>query len=434
MRQYLQLGPEIKPGYREILASHLWRVAPNLPASKGEFVPLRGTFSEAKHVVSDYCWADGKLALKSPILKEVREAQRVTTKAKGITWGGMGFGYGGSFKWFNYAVVRELLKLGVPTKALSWGSSDKSFDLPRIVSKEDIRGTIAILNARRRVPADVFQRTERLSSALMGYFQCEGTLVAGWLLDFFKHFDAMLATSTATKQAIIDSGITCPVHVFGHGIDPEQFPMIDRPVGRKPYTFIHLADVQARKGTDILIEAFKAIPRRDIRLHIKAQWENPESKTYRKQTANDPRIVWDFKSYPPMELKTLLAEMDCGVFPSRAEGFGMPKLECEATGLPCIATDAFGYKDTSVPNATIPLNVKRWTPSACDRGNQAEPDKDHLTNLMTRCVDNPAWAKTCGLAAGRNAHARWKWSDKISELLPFLKNYGLDLPTAQASR
>jgi glycosyltransferase involved in cell wall biosynthesis len=434
MRQYLQLGPEIKPGHKEILATHIWRVAPELPASRGEFVPLRGTFSGARHIVSDYCWADGKLALKGPILKEIREDKRKAGKARGITWGGMGFGYGGSFKWFNYVIARELLKLGIPTKTISWGNSDKVADLPRVMAREEIEGTISILNARRRVPAEVFQKTERLSHALMGYFQCEGTLVAGWLLDFFKHFDAMLATSNATKEAIVNSGITCPVHVFGHGIDPEQFPLIDRPVDRKPYTFIHLADVQARKGTDVLIEAFKAVPRKNSRLYIKAQWENPESKDYRKRTANDPRIVWDFKSYPPMELKTLLAGMDCGVFPSRAEGFGMPKLECEATGLPCIATDAFGYKDTSVPNGTLLLKVKSWPPSSCDGGVQAEPDKDHLIDLMTRCVDNPTWAKTCGQVAGKNAHAFWKWSDKLAELLPFLNKYGLDLPTARASR
>jgi len=117
--------------------------------------------------------------------------------------------------------------------------------------------------------------------------------------------------------------------------------------------------------------------------------------------------------------------MDCGVFPSRAEGFGLPKLECEATGLPCIATDAFGYKDTSIPTGTIMLKVKDWIPSYCDSGNQAEPDVAHLIELMKFVVSNREWAKERGDAASRNAHAKWKWSDKIAELLPVLKTYGL---------
>jgi len=352
MRQFLQLGAEIRPGVKEIKSTHLWRVQPDASQLRGEFVPLRGTYAGLRNLANDYCWAGDKIELKAPILKEIREAKRQVHPAKGITWGGMGFGYGGSFKWFNYAVVRELLAANVPVKALSWGTIDKDVKFSRAYHAEDMEDTITILNVRRRVPADPFHKASRASHALLGYFQCEGTLPARWLMDFFKHFDGMLATSESTKKAIEDSGLNCPVHVFGHGIDPAQFPYIERPKDRSPFTFIHFADVQARKGTDLLIRAFKAIKRNDIRLYMKAQWENPESKDYRKQTADDPRIIWDFKSYPPMELKDLLANMDCGVFPSRAEGFGLPKLECEATGLPCIATDAFGYKDTSIPTGT----------------------------------------------------------------------------------
>jgi glycosyltransferase involved in cell wall biosynthesis len=395
---------------------------------RGDFVFLKGTYAGLRNLVNDYCYREGKIELKAPLMKEVRAARRLTQKVRGLTWGGLGFGYGGSFKWFNYAVVRELLAAKIPVKMLSWGKVDGDVTFPRAHMTEDIDRTITILNARRRVPPEPFHKAERLSHALMGYFQCEGTLPARWLMDFFKHFDAMLATSEATKKAIIDSGLTCPVHVFGHGIDPEQFPRIDRPLDRKPFTFFHFADVQARKGTDLLLEAMRRIKRQDIRLYMKAQWENPESKEYRKKTATDPRIVWDFKSYPPMELKGLLAEMDCGVFPSRAEGFGLPKLECEATGLPCIATDAFGYKDTSIPNGTLPLKVAKWIPSSCDAGDQAEPDLDHLVHLMELCASSREMARDRGIAASANAHARWKWQDKIAELLPFLKTFGLEVP------
>lgn len=424
MKQFVQLGPEVKPGVREIVAVHTWRLMPDHLSRKGDFHQLPGEYSALQNLVTDYCYfQDGKVERKAPLLKAVRGANRSSGPASSITWGAMGFGYGSSFMWFNYAVIRELVKHGIPVKALAWGKSD-GVELPRLRSDDDIKNSIVILNVRRRVPPNPFQKCCRLAHSIFGYFQCEGTLAPNWLVDFSRHFDVMLATSTATKQALEDSGVKSPIHIFGHGIDPAQFPFVDRPVNRKPYTFFHFADVQWRKGTDVLLEAFKALPRNDIRLYIKAQWENPESKVYRKKTANDPRIVWDFKRYKPEELSALVARMDCGIFPSRGEGFGMPKLECEATGLPCIATNAFGYSDTSTPNGTLLLDVKEWVPARVDFGKQAEPSLDHLIALMSRCADNPEWAKECGRLSGLNAHSRWKWSDKIGELLATLRVYG----------
>jgi hypothetical protein len=55
----------------------------------------------------------------------------------------------------------------------------------------------------------------------------------------------------------------------------------------------------------------------------------------------------------------------------------------------------------------------------------AEPDGDHLLALMNQCAGDPEWAKQRGQVASRNAHAYWKWSDKIAELRIILRLYGL---------
>lgn len=432
MRKFVRLGGQIKEGVREIVSIHAWNVRPSGIERSGEFVEVSGEFLNVRNLALDYCYTEeGKFLKKIPIVKEIRAGFRKLAPPKGVTWAALGFGYGDSFRWFNYATVRELLKIGVPVKVFSWGKGqDVGCNFPEAKLESDYARTILIMNARRRILPELYRKFQRNSYALLGYFQCEGTLVANHLLDFHKHFDAMLATSEATKKAIIDSGIPCPVHVFGHGIDPLQYPVLSRPTGRRPYTFFHFADVQARKGTDVLLKAFKAV-KGDVRLHIKAQWENNESKGYRKDF-KDERVVWDFKRYPPEEMAALLGKMDCGVFPSRAEGFGLPKLECEATGMPVIATDAFGYKDTSVEDGTILLKVKEWVPTKIDAGNCAEPDADHLTELMTKCSTDPAWAASRGRVASANAHAHWKWSDKIEELLKVLELYGLQMESMKS--
>lgn len=348
-----------------------------------------------------------------------------------MVWAANHFGYGNSFRWFNYAVVRTLLDLGINTRVLRWegGYTDPSVRFPQVKDDADIQRSIAIINARWMPPPDVETRLERHAAMLFGYFQCEGTLVDSTTAKWFEGFDAMLATSEVTKQAMLDSGVRIPIHIFGHGIDPEVLTYTDRPLGRRPYTFFHLADVQKRKGTDILLKAFHVVKKnRDVRLHIKAQsdtvrlFAHDESKEYRKG-GNDPKIVWDTNNYTAKEMAALFGQMDCGVFPSRSEGFGLPPLEFEATGGPAIATDAFGFKDTS-SKGRIPLVVERWSPALFDAGLQAEPSLDHLVYLMEKCADDPAWAKEMGKKASQNAHQNWTWKAKVRELLTTLRKYG----------
>jgi glycosyltransferase involved in cell wall biosynthesis len=317
---------------------------------------------------------------------------------------------------------------GVPLKAIWWDAKKVNSEFPVARYDADVECTVSIINARWRPPSAVLRMCEWRSSAVLGYFQCEATLVPQNLRDLHRSFDAMLATARSTRDAIMQSGYAGPVFVFGHGVDPAQFPHLDRPVGRTPYTFFHLADVQWRKGTDVLINVFRSLPHPDIRLYIKAQWRNKEVPGYEKLCGGDPRIVWDFRCYPPDELAGLMAKMDCGVFPSRGEGFGLPKIEWEATGGPCIATDAFGYKDTSVPGGTILLSGKRIV-AQIDAGEQVEPDPDHLRELMLWCLGNRERAAQRGRTAGANIHANWKWSDKIAELLEFLEQFGLKTGT-----
>ena len=427
MHQYVKLGAELVPGVREIVSSHTLVLLPPALKKQDCFVQVKGKYCGIRNVTADYCYTDsGEFTMRADVLKKIRADRRREVAPKGITWGTMSLGFGDSFSWFNYSTVKELIAQGAPVKVLMWGGGGHH-EFPRASWEPDYKDTITILNVRRRSPTELFQKIEKNAHTTMGYFQCEGTKVHPRLIDYFKHFDVMLATSEATKEALVRSGITCPMHVFGHGIDALQFPKTPRPLDRKPYTFFHFADVQARKGTDILIKAFKALKSPDVRLYIKAQWENPESKEYRKETASDKRVTWDFKRYEPAALSALVEKMDCGVFPSRAEGFGLPKLECEATGLPVIATDAFGYKDTSIPDGTILLKVAKWIPTNIDAGDQAEPDLDHLISLMEKCSSDPAWAAGRGAKAGENAHANWKWSDKVRDLLAVLKGYGLQI-------
>lgn len=423
MPQYLQLGAEIQSGARSIVAVHTFDRLPPFLETKTDFV-LKPAGSEDCTRVHEFCY-------RAPGIVERRAAVAQSIPSEGlggITWAAGTFGHGSSFPWFNYITVKTLRSLGVRVKLL-WHPAnqiDYRIPFPRVLRDSDLDNTIAIANVRWTPPAKVMDTCSRNAAVFMGYFQAEATRIHPSLANWMNfHFDAMLATSTETRKALLVSGVKVPVHVFGHGIDPEQFPFIDRPLKRATYTFFHFADVQPRKGTDVLIKAFRALKHKHARLYIKAQWKNPEYAGYLKLCEGDSRITWDTTTYPPERLADLMSQMDAGVFPSRGEGFGIPKLECEATGMTCIATRFGGYLDHSPEDATLLLSVKEYIPAQVDFGKQAEPDLDHLVELMSWCIDHPIEARERGRKASKYVHASWKWTDKIGELLEVLKGYGL---------
>ena len=429
MPNYVALGPEISPGVWDINSVHALTHTPTTLPSNYKLISHK--LNDASKILYEYCFAEpGQLRTRTIYTKRIRKA-RISSGLSKIVWASNYVGYGNSFKWFSYAAIRTMANLGIPVKSYSWTPGSVDPDLPFArATDDDIKNALTITITRWSPHPGVIKLLEREAGALLGYLQVEGTLVKRGFINWLNRFDAILATSTASKQAILDSGINVPVHVFGHGIDPVQFPYVDRPADRQPFTFFHFADVQRRKGTDLVIKAFKALSYKDIRLYIKCQGPSislvklADSNQYVIETKGDNRIVWDDNNYSPNELAGLLGRMDCGLFPSRAEGFGMPKLECEATGMPCIATAFGGYLDHSIPDGTLLLNVEEWQPSDFDKGNQAEPDVDHLIHLMKHCMENRDEAKRRGNLASKNAHTKWKWVDKVRELMDVLVCYG----------
>jgi glycosyltransferase involved in cell wall biosynthesis len=418
-----ELGRPVVPGVYRIVAVHSGDVPP-----RDNLRPIPDHFSRAVNVATDCVYVDGLgIQHNDEYLAKARADRRKISKAHAITWGTRYFGYGCSFRQFNAAVTRTLLHMGVDVRLFMYRQPDVlgGIDVPVIHDEAGVEGSVSIMNARFHPDPKVFRASALAAHATLGYFQAEGTLIDPKYAKSLNRFDAMLATSNATRQALIDSGVNVPVHVFGHGIEPKVFPLVNRPL-RKPYTFLHWADVQWRKGTDLVIHAFRAMPFKDVRLHIKAQWKNnPYRNSYKEMTRGDDRIFWDFKSYRPGELAGLLSHVDAALFPHRGEGFGLPIIECEATGLPCVVTRFAGPLDTTHPHR-LWVEVDRNVPAQVDWGLNAEPSMDSLVDWMHYCYRNPQAARIRGRMASEHIHKNWTWEAKCAELLDLLKGYGYE--------
>lgn len=118
-------------------------------------------------------------------------------------------------------------------------------------------------------------------------------------------------------------------------------------------TFLNVGKWEYRKGHDVLIEAFnKAFEPRDrVRLYM-ACW-NPFLEQQRNKGIDgnkewedlyrNSKIGGNITFIPRVdhqkELAQIMQEADCGVFPSRSEGWNLPLLEMMSCGKRVIATD-----------------------------------------------------------------------------------------------
>jgi glycosyltransferase involved in cell wall biosynthesis len=215
-----------------------------------------------------------------------------------------------------------------------------------------------------------------------------------------------------------DCGVRIPIDVLPHGIDPAEFPYLDRKHAG-PFTFGTFGVLSPRKGIDVLIRAFsdEFTPRDDVRLLMKSV---QPAEAYR---VNDPRVVLVSGFLDHHGLLEFLRGLDAFVMPSRGEGFGLCGLEAMATGLPLVATNWSGPADYMDPGDSLPLSYRLVDAGGTEAhhmrffGLWAEPDYEHLRSLLRWLYEHPEDARTKGRLASQRVHRGWTWDHAARTLL-----------------
>ena len=139
-----------------------------------------------------------------------------------------------------------------------------------------------------------------------------------------------------------------------------------------------------RKGGDLVLKAFRSLPKGKAELHIVTRSDIPVEEhvfIYRNMTPNSQAII------------DIYHQSDIFVLPTNADSFGIVFLEAMATGLPIIATNI----------AAIPEIVVHG-----ENGYLMAPnDYDALQEAMTDLVNDPAKRKEMGRRGLRRINERF---------------------------
>jgi glycosyltransferase involved in cell wall biosynthesis len=171
-------------------------------------------------------------------------------------------------------------------------------------------------------------------------------------LHHLKRVDHIVVCSEWAKSVIEANGIDVPVTVVPLGVDPELFYCNEAERASRAYwlkdatVFINVGKWEKRKGHEELLAAFNAAfsPRDNVELWMIN--DNPfighENDIWKKKYANSA-MGPNIKFFPRFEghhqMRKVFAHVDCGVFPSHAEGWNLEIPELMACGAHIIATD-----------------------------------------------------------------------------------------------
>lgn len=245
----------------------------------------------------------------------------------------------------------------------------------------------------------------------------ETTRIPPSWVDKINNFDGLLVPCAQNKQSFAESGVTIPIEVVHWGYDPEIWHEIERP-DDGIFTFGTMGALSIRKGTDVLVDAFReAFPPdiKDVRLICKT------SHPAYPFMVKDDRIEVQMTPVSYTELmRDFFQRVDCFVFPTRGEGAGMPPMEAMATGIPSIVTGWSGPVEYMTPDIGWLIDytmapAKNFSTHVYkeDCGEWAEPSKEHLISLMRYAYEHQDEVKQKGKNAAQHMRDNWTWKKKI---------------------
>ena len=187
---------------------------------------------------------------------------------------------------------------------------------------------------------------------LNGYFRgnninwCvfESTRIPDKLFTTMNKHNIWLPSKWARKIAIEQGIDPLQIDVVPEGVDSNLFHPYLVPPNNK-FRFLIIGKYEQRKSIDESIEAFTIAYGNDpdVELVIKSDYfknhaEKKKELEYKiaSMDVNNIQLVWGYQSHA--ELSNLYRSANVFLFPTKAEGWGLPLIEAAATGLPLITT------------------------------------------------------------------------------------------------
>lgn len=203
-------------------------------------------------------------------------------------------------------------------------------------------------------------------------------------------------------KEIVENSSQKPCHVVPLGVDTNIFkPKNENREGA--YKFFNIGKWEIRKGHDVLVECFnRAFEAEDnVELHMLCSNpfignENNEWEHFYKKSKLGNKIRIHSRLSNHSDVADFINNMNCGVFPARAEGWNLDLLESMSCGIPVIATNYSAHtefcnkENTYLVDITAlePANDGKWFYGQGEWAYIGELQKEQIIEHMRFCYKN----------------------------------------------
>lgn len=176
-------------------------------------------------------------------------------------------------------------------------------------------------------------------------------------LHHMRSCDELMVCSEWAKGVIQDHGLGNTIHVVPLGVDSSVFLPANR-VPKDKTVFFNCGKWEVRKGHDILIKAFKMAYEKNPNIELWMMCHNPfnsigENEKW-ESLYNHPGVKLIPRAETQEGVYNMMAQADCGVFPSRGEGWNLELLEMMSVGRHVIATNYSAHTEfCNAENSTL---------------------------------------------------------------------------------
>ncbi len=185
-----------------------------------------------------------------------------------------------------------------------------------------------------------------------------------------EHCDRVFVCSQWAKDIVIDQTkfTSENVHVVPLGVDAEIFqPKISQ---RSQTIFFNCGKWEKRKGHDFLLQCFNAAFTSSDDVELWMMCDNPFigqgnqdwQNLYKSSTLGDKiRIIP--RQHSHKDVYNIMKQSDCGVFPSRAEGWNLELLEMMACGKQVITTNYSAHTEFCSEDNSYLIDIEDLEPA-----------------------------------------------------------------------
>lgn len=258
----------------------------------------------------------------------------------------------------------------------------------------------------------------RKNQLKIGYTPWESTKLWETWPDYMNACDEVWATNQFCADVFKAEGVTKPIYVYEHGIEPVWTPL--KRSAKNTIKFLHVGEPAMRKNGQMVYDAFEELfgNNPDYFLTIKANgfstirydkngiYDEPINRTHNMQIITEVLDIED--------LINLYHNHHILVYPSHGEGFGFIPIQAMATGMPVILNPSWAsYKRFVTTQAvTDSLEDSPWPDT--HPGQMYKPDYESLKLSMLDAVDRFSEISSESYRMSPLIHAQYSW-EKVTK-------------------